>query len=138
MQGVRLKLLFGLIGAVLGCALGSLPGALAMALLGALGGWWWGTRSAAARSESSTIDMPTLVRRVAVLEHELGRLRQQVDGLLPSQPAPVVTRFLTYDVKLNRACIEYSRTIMAMPEMVEWIAAAKLEPDDIEELDMDF
>jgi glutathione S-transferase len=52
--------------------------------------------------------------------------------------APVVTRFLTYDVKLNRACIEYGRTIMAMPEMAEWIAAARLEPDDIEELDMDF
>jgi glutathione S-transferase len=52
--------------------------------------------------------------------------------------APVVTRFLTYDVKLNRACIEYTCTIMAMPEMAEWIAAAKLEPDDIEELDMDF
>ena len=52
--------------------------------------------------------------------------------------APVVTRFLTYDVKLNRACIEYTRTIMAMPEMAEWIAAARREPDDIEELDMDF
>ena len=52
--------------------------------------------------------------------------------------APVVTRFLTYDVKLNRACIEYANTVMAMPEMAEWIAAAKLEPDDIEELDMDF
>ena len=52
--------------------------------------------------------------------------------------APVVARFLTYDVKLNRPCIEYTRTIMAMPEMAEWIAAARLEPDDIEELDMDF
>jgi glutathione S-transferase len=52
--------------------------------------------------------------------------------------APVVARFLTYDVKLNRACIEYTRTIMALPEMIEWIAAARLEPDDIEELDMDF
>jgi len=52
--------------------------------------------------------------------------------------APVVTRFLTYDVKLNRPCIEYTRTIMAMPEMVEWVAAARQEPDDIEELDMDF
>ena len=29
-------------------------------------------------------------------------------------------------------------TIMAMPEMMEWIAAAKLEPDDIDELDMEF
>ncbi len=52
--------------------------------------------------------------------------------------APVVTRFLTYDVKLPRACILYAQTIMAMPEMQEWIAAALREPDDIEELDMDF
>ena len=52
--------------------------------------------------------------------------------------APVATRFLTYDVKLNKACIVYCHTIMAMPEMQEWVAAAKLEPDDIEELDMDF
>jgi glutathione S-transferase len=52
--------------------------------------------------------------------------------------APVVTRFLTYDVKLNKACILYCQTIMAMPEMKEWVAAAKAEPDDIEELDMDF
>ena len=59
-------------------------------------------------------------------------------GAADAMYAPVVTRFLTYDVKLNRACIEYSRTVMAMPEMAEWIAAAKLEPDDIEELDMDF
>ena len=52
--------------------------------------------------------------------------------------APVVTRFLTYDVKQPKACILYGQTIMAMPEMQEWVAAAKLEPDDIEELDMDF
>ena len=59
-------------------------------------------------------------------------------GAADAMYAPVVTRFLTYDVKLNRPCIEYARTIMAMPEMAEWIAAARLEPDDIEELDMDF
>ena len=59
-------------------------------------------------------------------------------GAADAMYAPVVTRFLTYDVKLNRPCIEYTRTIMAMPEMAEWIAAARLEPDDIEELDMDF
>ena len=52
--------------------------------------------------------------------------------------APVVTRFLTYDVKLGKSCIGYCATIMALPEMKEWVAAAKLEPDDIDELDMDF
>jgi glutathione S-transferase len=59
-------------------------------------------------------------------------------GLADAMYAPVVTRFLTYDVKLPKACILYCQTIMAMPEMIEWVQAAKLEPDDIEELDMDF
>ena len=52
--------------------------------------------------------------------------------------APVATRFVTYDVKLNKSCILYCQTIMAMPEMQQWIAAARLEPEEIEDLDMDF
>ena len=59
-------------------------------------------------------------------------------GMADAMYAPVVTRFLTYDVKLPKPCIVYCQTIMAMPEMKEWIAAAKLEADDIDELDMDF
>lgn len=52
--------------------------------------------------------------------------------------APVVTRFLTYDVKLPKPCQQYCHTIMSLPEMREWVAAARAEPEDIEELDMDF
>ncbi len=52
--------------------------------------------------------------------------------------APVVTRFLTYDVALDAPCSAYGVRIMALPEMAEWIAAAKREPDDIDELDMEF
>lgn len=52
--------------------------------------------------------------------------------------APVATRFLTYDVPLDNACAAYCQTLMAMPEMGEWVAAAKLEPDDIEELEVEF
>ena len=52
--------------------------------------------------------------------------------------APVVTRFLTYGVKLPRRCADYCRTVMAMPEMQAWVAAAKAEPEEIEELDMEF
>ena len=59
-------------------------------------------------------------------------------GMADAMFAPVATRFLTYDVKLDKSCIQYCQTIMAMPEMKEWVSAAKLEPDDIEELDMDF
>ncbi len=44
--------------------------------------------------------------------------------------APVVTRFLTYHVKLDEQCAAYCETIMAMPEMVEWVGAAKEEPEN--------
>lgn len=52
--------------------------------------------------------------------------------------APVVTRFVTYDVKLDPACAAYCKTVMAMPLMQEWIAAAKNEPEELEELDVEF
>jgi len=52
--------------------------------------------------------------------------------------APVCTRFVTYDVKLDPDCIGYCRTILAMSFVQEWIAAAKTEPDDLEELDVEF
>ena len=52
--------------------------------------------------------------------------------------APVVTRFLTYDVKLDSDCASYVSTIMAMPAMKEWITSAKTEPDEVEELDVEF
>ena len=52
--------------------------------------------------------------------------------------APVVTRFVTYDVKLESRLKAYADVIMAMPEMVEWIEAAKAEPEEIEELEVEY
>ena len=52
--------------------------------------------------------------------------------------APVVTRFLTYDVPLDPLCAAYGQRIMALPDMLEWVAAAKTEPDALEELDVEF
>lgn len=52
--------------------------------------------------------------------------------------APVATRFLTYDVALDRVCASYCQTIMAMPEMIEWVRAAKAEPEEMQELDVEF
>jgi glutathione S-transferase len=52
--------------------------------------------------------------------------------------APVCTRLRTYDVKLGGDANDYAATILAMPEMVEWTADALLEPDDVEELEMEF
>jgi glutathione S-transferase len=52
--------------------------------------------------------------------------------------APVCTRLRTYDVKVCAPAADYTETILGMPEMVEWCAAARLEPDDVEELEMEF
>lgn len=52
--------------------------------------------------------------------------------------APVCTRFQTYDVKTDRVCADYCETIMALPQMMEWIEAAKTEPDAVEELEAEF
>lgn len=52
--------------------------------------------------------------------------------------APVVTRFITYDVTLDAACAGYCKRIMELPAMQEWIKAAKQEPDEIDELDAEF
>jgi glutathione S-transferase len=52
--------------------------------------------------------------------------------------APVVTRFLTYHVKLDSLSAAYCQVIMNMPEMIEWIEAAKQEPIELEELEVEF
>jgi glutathione S-transferase len=52
--------------------------------------------------------------------------------------APVCTRFATYDVKLDRACGAYRDLMLTFPAMVEWTAAAKAEPEEVEELDVEF
>jgi len=52
--------------------------------------------------------------------------------------APVCTRLLTYDVKLDPESAAYCRRVMAWPDMVEWVEAARSEPDEVEELDVEF
>lgn len=52
--------------------------------------------------------------------------------------APVCTRFITYDVKLDETCADYCRTITALPDMVAWTEAAKLEPEELDEVDAEF
>ncbi len=46
--------------------------------------------------------------------------------------APVVTRFRTYRVDLEREAQAYCNTVMALPAMQEWIAAARNEPMIVE------
>ena len=52
--------------------------------------------------------------------------------------APVVTRFQTYDVKLDRAAQDYCETILSLSDMLEWFEAAKTELVALEELEAEF
>ncbi|MEW6767079.1 MAG: glutathione S-transferase family protein [Pseudomonadota bacterium] len=52
--------------------------------------------------------------------------------------APVVTRFLTYDVQINSTLSAYGKRVMALPEMAEWVAAARAEPAEIDELEVEY
>jgi glutathione S-transferase len=52
--------------------------------------------------------------------------------------APVVTRFRSYAVQVDAACTAYCAHIWAWPDLAEWVAAAQLEPEQIEELEVEF
>jgi glutathione S-transferase len=52
--------------------------------------------------------------------------------------APVTTRFLTYDVKLDDVCAGYCARTMAQADMVEWLAGAEAEAEELEELEVEF
>lgn len=52
--------------------------------------------------------------------------------------APVCTRFATYGVKLDGPCAGYRDLMLKFPPLVEWTKAAKEEPEELEELDVEF
>ncbi len=52
--------------------------------------------------------------------------------------APVCSRFRTYDVTIDKVSASYRETILKWAPMVEWIEAALAEPEDMEELDVEF
>ena len=63
-----------------------------------------------------------------------GAQRSMADAMY----APVATRLRTYGVTLGPVPEAYVDHIMAIPEMQEWITAAKTEPDAIEEFEAEF
>jgi len=52
--------------------------------------------------------------------------------------APVCSRLTTYGVELDPTSRSYVSTMLSLPEMVEWVAGAEAEPDEIIELDAEF
>ena len=63
----------------------------------------------------------------------MGTERTMADAMY----APVCTRLRTYHVPMNTSGRSYCSAILAMPEMEEWIAAARAEPEDVEELEIE-
>ena len=52
--------------------------------------------------------------------------------------APVTRRFITYDVAISAASAGYCATIGKWQPMIDWIEAAAAEPEEMEELDLEF
>lgn len=50
--------------------------------------------------------------------------------------APVVLRFITYDVKLDAIAQAYVDAVRALPAVQEWVAAAQVETETIPEFDL--
>jgi len=59
-------------------------------------------------------------------------------SLADAMYAPVVTRFRTYDVKLEGAARDYAEQIWAWEPVAEWREAALAEKEEIEELEVEF
>jgi glutathione S-transferase len=62
----------------------------------------------------------------------------QKPNLSDAMFAPVASRFITYGVNLPKVCAKYRDTMMALPAMQEWREQALQEPEEFDELDMDF
>jgi len=59
-------------------------------------------------------------------------------GMADAMYAPVCTRFITYDIRLPEECARYVATVMALPDLREWIRLAEAESDELEELEAEF
>ena len=84
------------------------------------------------------IDRVTTIWRECLAEHGGPYLFGAKPCMADAMFAPVCSRFYTYDVKLGDVEAAYCKAILAMPFMQEWIAAAKSEPEELEELDVEF
>lgn len=84
------------------------------------------------------IDRITEIWKECLLSYKGPYLFGKQMTLADAMYAPVVMRFLTYGVSLTPACMKYCEEIIATPYMKEWIEAAQAEPEDIEELEVEF
>ena len=86
----------------------------------------------------SDIERITVIWRECLVRHGGPWLFGTRPTLADAMYAPVCTRFVTYGVALPEESAAYRDHVMNWPLMVEWIEGALAEPEEIEELDMEF
>lgn len=84
------------------------------------------------------IDRVTEIWRECIKKYGGPYLFGKTLTLADAMYAPVCSRFTTYNVKLDEVSAGYCKAMLATPFMQEWAAAAKKEPDELEELDVEF
>jgi glutathione S-transferase len=84
------------------------------------------------------IDRVTAIWRECLEAHGGPLLFGAAPTMADAMYAPVCTRFVTYDVKLDAECAHYRDAVLDLPPMREWTELALAEPDEIEELDVEF
>ncbi|HEY1855874.1 glutathione S-transferase [Acidocella sp.] len=89
-------------------------------------------------SAQADIDRITSVWRECLTTWKGPFLFGKIPTIADAMYAPVVTRFLSYDVTIGPVCQDYASTIMTWEPMRQWVADAKTEPQEIIELDVDF
>ncbi|MES2712774.1 MAG: glutathione S-transferase [Pseudomonadota bacterium] len=52
--------------------------------------------------------------------------------------APVVSRYVTYDVPIEGACRMFADAVLGWDAMIDWMRDAEAEPEEIAELDIEF
>jgi glutathione S-transferase len=84
------------------------------------------------------------IDRITEIWHEcLGRwngpwLFGRTPTVADAMYAPVVTRFRSYAVPLGPVSATYCAHVWNWPDLAEWVAAAQLEPEQIDELEVEF
>ena len=84
------------------------------------------------------IDRITSIWRDCLKQYGGPYLFGRTPTLADAMYAPVATRFQTYDVALDRTSSDYCETVLNLSDVLEWIEAAKAEPDAVEELEAEF
>ena len=84
------------------------------------------------------IERVTAIWRACLQRYSGPYLFGKTPTIADAMYAPVCARFATYDVKLDPVSAAYRDLMLKFPAMVEWTAAAKSEPEEVEELDVEF